>query len=103
MATAMVTSSSTTPASSASPALISRITRVLFCKLWLPKAVYEALPYGYVVGGLLALVSALYLPGWTWILPYLLLIGAIALHTGIAVLTLRWRFRHQRHSPPPVD
>ncbi|UCG73500.1 MAG: hypothetical protein JSV45_03770 [Chromatiales bacterium] len=76
-----------------SRALTARISRVLFRKLWLPKALYEAAPYCYVVGGTGALLSAIYLPGWTWILPYLVLLGAVCLHAGLAVLTLRWRSR----------
>ncbi len=73
--------------------MTARLSRLLFRKLWLPKALYEFLPYCYVVGGIGALLSALYLPGWTWILPYLVLLGAVSLHAGLAVLTLRWRFR----------
>lgn len=103
MALAMLTSNTSTPASSSSPGLTNRISRVLFRKLWLPKAVYEALPYCYVLGGVVALFSALYLPGWTWILPYLVLIGAISLHAGLAVLTLRWRFRHGRNGRARPD
>ena len=60
------------------------------------KALYEALPFLYVIGGLAALLSALYLPGWTWILPYLLLLGAISMHAGLAIITLRWRFRRDK-------
>lgn len=93
--------SSATPASSHS--LLARIRHALFRKLWLPKAVYEGLPYCYVIGGIGALLSALYLPGWTWILPYLVLLGAVSLHAGLAVLTLRWRFRRTQPDRPRAD
>jgi len=95
------TASSSTPASS--PPSTTWIGRVLCRKLWLSKSVYEALPYCYVLGGLAALLSALYLPGWKWILPYLVLLGAISLHAGLAVLTLRWRFRRTQSSRPSTD
>ena len=85
------TVSTSSPSSSHSP--LAKLRGVLFRKLWLPRAVYEILPYFYVFSGLAALFSALYLPGWTWILPYLVLLGAVCLHAGLAVLTLRWRFR----------
>lgn len=91
------------PPSSADARPATWIGRVLFRKLWIPKSLYEALPYCYVMGGLAALVSALYLPGWTWILPYLVLLGAISLHAGLAVLTLRWRFRRTQSSRPSTD
>ena len=99
----MLTSSTTSPAAAAKSGLIARISQVLSRKLWLPRALYEALPYCYVVAGTAALLSALYLPGWTWILPYLVLIGAISLHTGLAVLTLRWRLRHPRKGQDQAD
>jgi hypothetical protein len=76
------------------------LRRLLFRKLWLPRSVYEALPYFYLASGLGALLSALYLPSWTWILPYLILLGAICLHAGLAILTLRWRYRHAQGDPP---
>ena len=92
--------SASTPAATRGHPLTTRISRVLLRKLWLPKAVYEILPYVYVVCGTGALLSALYLPGWTWILPYLILIGAVSLHAGLGVLTLRWRFRRGRPGSP---
>ena len=74
------------------------LRRVLLRKLWLPRFVYEALPYLYVVLGLAALASAIYAPGMTWILPYLLLIGLGCLHGGLALVALRYRLR-QRQRP----
>lgn len=97
----MDTRSTTTESSSTGLPLASRIARILCKKLWLPKALYEALPLLYVLGGLAALLSALYLPGWTWILPYLLLLGAISMHAGLAIMTLRWRFRRDKPGLKP--
>ena len=99
MAQAMHTPSTSTPAPVKRESLLTRIIGLLARKLWLPRALYEALPYLYVAGGFAALLSALYLPGWTWILPYLFLLGAVTLHAGLAVLALRWRFRRGQTSP----
>jgi hypothetical protein len=75
------------------------IRRILLRKLWLPKAVYEALPYIYILAGTGALIAALYLPGWTWILPYIILLGLVCLHIGLGLVTLRLRFRSSRSGP----
>lgn len=74
---------------------------ILLRKLWLPRAVYEVMPYVYVCLGLLALASAIYLPGWTWVLPYLLLIGLACLHAGLALIALRYRFRRRSRPADP--
>ncbi len=78
--------------------LAGRLRRILLRKLWLPRGVYEALPYAYIGLGLTALASAIYLPGWTWVLPYLALIGLGCLHAGLALIALRYRFR-RGHAP----
>ena len=80
--------------------LLAKLRGLLLRKLWLPRILYEALPYLYISLGIAALASALYAPGWTWILPYLVLIGLACLHAGLAIVTLRYRFRrrHNRHS-----
>jgi hypothetical protein len=72
---------------------ISRIRKILLRRLWLPKFVYESLPYLYILCGMAALASALYTPDWTWILPWAVLIGLICLHAGLAVVALRYRVR----------
>lgn len=73
--------------------LLAPIRRILLRKLWLPRAVYEVLPYLYMLAGAASLLAALYLPGWAWILPYLILLGLVCLHAGLAIVTLRLRFR----------
>ena len=99
----MDTPTTNSPAQSTDHASAPRFARILFRKLWLPRTLYEALPYCYVAGGISALLSALYLPGWEWILPYLLLLGAILLHAGLALLTLRGRFRRFRSGQARED
>ena len=62
-------------------------------RIWLPKPVYEALPAIYIVLGAGALASALFMPGWTWILPYMVLLAIGCIHAGIAVSAMRMRRR----------
>ena len=75
---------------------LTRIRGILLRRLWLPRLFYEALPYLYLVCGLIALVSALYTPDWTWILPWAILVGLICLHAGMAIVALRYRVRRGR-------
>lgn len=79
------------------------LRRLLLRKLWLPKALYEALPYIYIVAGSAALIAALYLPGWTWILPYIILLGLVCLHIGLGLVTLRLRFRRSQSGPDSTN
>jgi len=83
--------------------LLAVLRRILLRKLWLPKALYEALPYIYILAGSAALVAALYLPGWTWILPYIILLGLVCLHIGLGLVTLRFRFRRSQAGPDKTD
>ncbi len=75
-----------------------KIRKLLLKRLWLPPVLYEALPYLYMLCGLIALGSAAYSPRWTWILPWAILVGLICLHAGIALATLRYRFRRRREN-----
>ena len=76
----------------------SRLIRnLLLRKLWLPRIVYETLPFLYLFLGLTALASAMHLQDWTWILPYAILLSLICLHAGLALITLRYRYRYRKH------
>ena len=77
-----------------------RIRRLLLRKLWLPRVVYEALPYLYIGLGAVALTSALFSPDWTWVVPYIVLLGLICLHAGLAIAALRYRFRRRPRLDP---
>lgn len=87
--------------------LTERLRALLLKKLWLPRGVYEAIPYLYLLTGALALLSAIYSETWAWILPYVVLLGLVCLHAGIAILTLRYRFRRLPAAAakrgPPAD
>ncbi len=60
-------------------------------KVWLPKFVYSALPYFYLLTGAFALLATLYISNWLWILPHYLLFSAACLHMGVLI----FRRRHQ--------
>jgi ABC-type microcin C transport system permease subunit YejE len=77
-----------------------RFRDLLLQKLWLPRIVYEAMPFIYIVLGIFALISAMYTPDWTWILPYAILLGLMCLHAGLAIVTLRYNHRRRRRSRP---
>ena len=62
-------------------------------KIWLPKLLYDALPYFYLVSGIAAFFTTLYISDWFWVLPHYLLFSAACLHLGIFV------YRRRRRSP----
>ena len=70
--------------------------RFLSRRLWLPGALYAALPFLYLLLGAGALASGIYIPDPGWIISYLLLISTICLHGGIWLMLLRRRRRHAR-------
>lgn len=69
---------------------------LLFWRIWLPRWLYAALPYLYLLLGTLALASGLFLPEPGWALPYLLLIGLAGLHAGLSLLAVRRRWQRRR-------
>jgi len=63
-------------------------------KIWLPKLLYDALPYFYLTAGFAAFFATLYISEWFWVLPHYVLFSAACLHLGLLVLRRR---RHPRH------
>ncbi len=61
-------------------------------KVWLPKVLYNALPYFYLIAGVTAFFTTLYISNWLWVLPHYLLFAGACLHMGIFVQ----RRRHRR-------
>ena len=80
-----------------------RLRRLLLKRIWLPGFIYEALPLIYIGCGLVALTAALYLPGWTWILPWAVVFGFAAVHLGIRIIALRHKFRRTRRSGDQIS
>jgi len=66
--------------------------RLMTRKIWLPKALYNILPYFYLIAGVAALSATLYISDWFWVLPHYLLFAGACLHMGILV----YRRRHRR-------
>ena len=54
-------------------------------KIWLPKLIYDGLPYFYLTAGFAAFFATLYITEWFWILPHYLLLSAACLHLGFSV------------------
>lgn len=62
-------------------------------RLWLPRWLYEILPYFYMAAGALALWSCLYNRHWTWFVPLVVLGACLLLHSGWLIFLLRQRRR----------
>lgn len=60
-------------------------------RIWLPKLIYDALPYFYVASGILALLATLYINAWFWVLPHYLLFSAACIHLGVLIYRRRGR------------
>ncbi len=58
-------------------------------KLWLPKFLYDSLPYFYLCAGISAFLATLYISEWFWVLPHYLLFSAACIHMAIAVYRRR--------------
>lgn len=60
-------------------------------KIWLPKLLYDALPYLYLASGFLAFFATLYISAWFWVLPHYLLFSVACMHLGVLVYRRRRR------------
>jgi hypothetical protein len=60
-------------------------------KVWLPKTLYDALPWFYLFSGIAALLATLYISAWFWVLPHYFLFSAACLHLSALVFRKRWR------------
>ena len=70
-------------------------------KIWLPKAIYDALPYFYLVAGIVAFLATLYISHWLWVLPHYLLFSAACVHMGLLVLRRRRSPRERQETTEP--
>lgn len=82
----MLTQSSSDPidlvlAESKTPKSCGILTR----RVWLPKIIYDFLPYFYLTAGFAASFATLYISDWFWVLPHYLLFAAACLHLASAV------------------
>ena len=67
-------------------------------KIWLPKVVYDTLPYFYLASGILAFLATLYVSAWFWIVPHYMLFSAACIHLGFVILRRRAKSRESRSS-----
>jgi len=58
-------------------------------KIWVPKVLYNVLPYFYLFAGVSALLTTIYISGWAWVLPHYLLFAIACLHMGLLVYRRR--------------
>lgn len=68
-------------------------------KIWIPKLLYDALPYFYLTSGFAAFFATLYISEWFWVLPHYLLFSAICINLGIVV----YRRRNRSAESPPAS
>lgn len=66
-------------------------------KIWLPKLLYDVLPFFYLTSGLIAFFATLYISEWFWVLPHYLLFSAACIHFGIIV------YRRRSRQPEPSN
>ncbi len=64
---------------------------VLSRKIWLPRFLYELLPYFYVIAGFAAFLATIYISEWFWVLPHYLLFSVACVHFGVFVYRRRRR------------
>jgi len=62
-------------------------------KVWLPKVLYNTLPYFYLTAGFAAFFATLYISDWFWVLPHYLLFSAGCIHLAYLVSSRRRRAR----------
>lgn len=67
-------------------------------KIWLPKIVYDALPYFYLTASFAAFFATLYISDWFWVLPHYLLFSAAVCHLALAIMGKRRRHREKDSS-----
>lgn len=58
-------------------------------KIWLPKLLYIAVPYFYLLSGVVAFFATLYISEWFWVLPHYLLFSAACVHLGLVIIHRR--------------
>lgn len=71
--------------------LSRRVEDIATTKIWLPKLLYDSLPWFYLFAGLAAFFATLYVSEWFWVLPHYLLFSAACLHLAFAVYRKRRR------------
>jgi len=66
---------------------------ILTRKIWLPRLLYDCLPYFYLTSGFAAFFATLYINDWFWVLPHYVLFSVACVHLAISVLRKRRRVK----------
>jgi hypothetical protein len=74
---------------SATQNLTRSLEKLATKRIWLPKLLYDSLPYFYLASGLAAFFAALYVSEWFWVVPHYILFSAACLHLAFAVYRRR--------------
>ena len=81
---------------SATQILTRRAEKLATRRIWLPKLMYDALPWFYLAAGCAAFMATLYISEWFWVLPHYLIFAAGCLHLSYAVYRRRRRAAIER-------
>ena len=68
----------------------------LLKKIWLPRIVYDALPYFYLTAGFAAFFATLYISEWFWVVPHYILFSGVCLHLGATIYARRHPKKEQQ-------
>jgi hypothetical protein len=78
---------------SATQELTRSLEKLATRKIWLPRLLYDCLPYFYMTAGLAAFFAALYISEWFWVVPHYILFSAACLHLSFTVYRRRRKSR----------
>ena len=68
---------------------LRKAKRLLTRRIWIPKLLYDCLPWFYLTAGIFALLASLYVSDWFWILPHYLLFSGGCIHLGAVIFRRR--------------
>ena len=83
--------SKSTPLLSETQEITRETGNLLSKKIWIPKMLYAVLPFFYIISGVAALLTTLYIGNQFWLLPHYLFFAAACLHMGIMIYRRRVR------------
>lgn len=91
------------PALTSTQMLVMKAGQVAGRKVWLPRVIYDGLPYFYLAAGFAAFFATLYISDWFWVLPHYLLFSAACVHLAFAVSRMRRSGQPVTVETPPAD
>jgi Flp pilus assembly protein TadB len=67
----------------------SKALKLVESRIWLPKTLYDSLPWFYLIAGAASLAATLYIGAWYWVLPHYLLFSAACLNLSLIIFRRR--------------